>query len=253
LDANEAKALCRRGNSIEKVTDWYGPCYLPYAYVLRDRPIYGDSEFKTYVSNKANVASTSTTGETITDANTAKELNYEPSTWLNNTKDPILSKIWFDHQKSLSGIDSAFGNASAELVFGDSTDYDATGWVLDLSPVDIGPKEWIDAMTRLKNGDKKGPEGKYNQKRTIIASGGIIPATTDSSFPSITEEDSTNFATGSSTYQQSNKYIDRSTRAVTLNCNLYNPSSNLFVTVSLKNVYFAWMHGCMDFCFFFFL
>ena len=41
---------------------------------------------------------------------------YEPSIWLNGTTDPILQRIWFDHQKSLSGLDSQLGNESSELV-----------------------------------------------------------------------------------------------------------------------------------------
>ena len=39
----------------------------------------------------------------------------EPSVWLNNTQDDLLKRIWFDHQKSLTGYDSFFGNASSEL------------------------------------------------------------------------------------------------------------------------------------------
>ena len=39
----------------------------------------------------------------------------EPSVWLNNTQDDLLKSIWFDHQKSLTGYDSFFGNASSEL------------------------------------------------------------------------------------------------------------------------------------------
>ena len=37
-DYSLAVAGCRRGTAIEEVTDFYGPCYLPYQYALRDRP-----------------------------------------------------------------------------------------------------------------------------------------------------------------------------------------------------------------------
>jgi hypothetical protein len=45
-DYHTAYTQCRRGTAIDNVIDFYGPCYLPYAYHLRDRPPYGSGELR---------------------------------------------------------------------------------------------------------------------------------------------------------------------------------------------------------------
>ena len=37
-DAAVSVAQCRRGTAIADAHQWFGPCYLPYAFRLRDRP-----------------------------------------------------------------------------------------------------------------------------------------------------------------------------------------------------------------------
>ena len=131
--------------------------------------------------------------------------------WLQNTTHPILSHIWFDQQTK----DYLFGNHSAEIVYGDSTDYDPTGWILDLSPDEMGPVEWTDAMARLKNGDGGGPSGHYAYETTRRESGALpttsYPARGAESDPAVNP---TVFSTGDPKFGQNNKYIDRSTRCV---------------------------------------
>ena len=86
-----------------------------------------------------------------------------------------------------------------------------------------------------------GPLGQWNRKHVVLTSGGKPTAqtvrttttinTNDGIVEQTSEADSTVFGTGTPAFQQSNQYIDRSTRAVQLNVNLYNPSVDLFVTV----------------------
>jgi hypothetical protein len=162
------------------------------------------------------------------------------SLYMNGTTDPVLSRIWFDHQRSsgrkesatldlgdgsgstttVSGRDWYFGNESSEIIYGDSTDYDPKGWVLDMFPEEIGPDGWRDHLARLRLGE-----------------GGDHPATTAAT---ATTADDTTAATAATTSTSTsgdsngpplNTYIDRGTRAVQLNANLYSPSTDLFATV----------------------
>ena len=88
-------------------------------------------------------------------------------------------------------------------MFGDSTDYDATGWVLDIDPETTGPSEWMNYMARLKYGDGKGAPGNYKKKKIIQETGGLN---------NNVDAQSSSFATGNKEYQAASTYIDRNTR-----------------------------------------
>ena len=82
-------------------------------------------------------------------------------------------------------------------MFGDSTDYDATGWVLDIDPETTGPSEWMNYMARLKYGDGKGAPGNYKKKKIIQETGGLN---------NNVDAQSSSFATGNKEYQAASPF-----------------------------------------------